>query len=208
MKVTSESKFFLGIIGVTIFLIGFAAYSLSKPAPPEPELPKGELVGESSYTRGNASASAYLVEFSDFQCPACKTAKPVVDELTVKYKNNLLFVYRHFPLAQHPFGTKAALAAEAAGEQGKFWEMYDLLFTNQENFSDEIFVDLARQLKLDEKAFSEALNDPKLKEKVAQDQNYGITIGINSTPTFFLNGRKLKLTSFLDIATQVERILK
>lgn len=208
MKLTGESKLFLGIISVSVILIGIAALLFSRPNPPQPTLPKNELLGGEAHSKGNASASAYLVEFSDFQCPACKAAKPFIDEIVEKYKDKLYFVYRHFPLEQHPFGMKAAIAAEAAGIQGKFWEMYDLLFANQENFSDSLFIDLAKQLKLDKKEFSESHTDSKLKANVTLDRDYGVTIGINSTPTFYLNGKRLVLTSYNDIKAEVERALK
>ncbi len=208
MKLTGESKLFLGVIGISIVLIGMATILFSREAPPQPTLPKNELLGEQAHSKGNASASAYLVEFSDFQCPACKAAKPFVDEVVNIYKDKLLFVYRHFPLDQHPFGMKAAIAAEASGKQGKFWEMYDLLFANQENLSEALFIDLAKQLNLNEKEFTESLSDQKLKDAVTLSRDYGLKIGINSTPTFYLNGKKLVLTSYNDIKVEVERALK
>ncbi|MBI4065223.1 thioredoxin domain-containing protein [Candidatus Gottesmanbacteria bacterium] len=208
MRLTGESKLFLGVTGASILLIAIAAIFFSRPAPVQPTLPKSELLGQQPHGKGNASASTYLVEFSDFQCPACKAAKPFVDEVVEKNRERLFFVYRHFPLAQHPFGLKAAIVAEAAGVQGKFWEMYDLLFTNQENLSEALFVDLAKQLNLNEKDFTDSLSDPKTKANVSLDRDYGLKIGVNSTPTFYLNGKKLILTSYSDIRVEVERALK
>lgn len=198
MKITSETKLFLGIILATVILIGAAVALYSKPQAPPPQLSRDELIGERSYSRGNSSASAYLVEFSDFQCPACKAFQPVVDELVEKNKDKLLFVYRHFPLDQHTFAIPAAVAAEAAGAQGKFWEMYALLFANQEKFSDSIWKVLAGELSLDERQFNQSLDSKNLKEKILKDRDYGIAIGVNSTPTFFLNGRKLTNFSTFD----------
>ncbi|MEK7141123.1 MAG: thioredoxin domain-containing protein, partial [Patescibacteria group bacterium] len=122
MKLTGESKVLLGILATSIAFIGAAVFFFNKPAPTPKPYPKEALIAGDSHATGNASASAYLVEFSDFQCPACKAFTPTVDALVKKYSDKLLFVYRHFPLDQHAFAIPAALAAEAAGKQGKFWE--------------------------------------------------------------------------------------
>ncbi|OGG13086.1 hypothetical protein A2875_00500 [Candidatus Gottesmanbacteria bacterium RIFCSPHIGHO2_01_FULL_46_14] len=160
-----------------------------------------------TYTKGNASASAYLVEFSDFQCPACQAFKPVVDEIVEQHKDNLLFVYRHFPLEQHEFAMDAAKTAEAAGAQGKFWEMYDLLFENQERFSSTTWPQLAQQLKLDNNQFETVKSTPTTSDRINRDRSYGLQIGVNSTPTFYLNGVKLTLTSYEDLRRAVENAL-
>lgn len=204
MKLTGESKFLIGIAIATIAFIGGAMFFFSRPAPAAQIVPREELVSGGAYTKGNASASAYLVEFSDFQCPACKAFKPVVDEIIQQNKDNLLFVYRHFPLEQHEFAIDAAKTAEAAGAQGKFWEMYDLLFSNQESFSKTTWSELATQLGLDMTKFESDRTNSKIEEKIMADRSYGLGLGVNSTPTFFLNGVKLKLNSFDDLQNAVQ----
>lgn len=205
MRLTSESKFLLGILIATVAVIGAAAFVFSRPAPP---LPRTELLPGGTPVKGHAAAPVYLIEFSDFQCPACRSVKPVVDELVKQYAGDrFVFGYRHFPLDQHPFAEKAAIAAEAAGQQGKFWEMYDLLFANQEKLSDETIINLAKQLNLRMEAFMQDLESGPVKQKVEQDQAYGLKIGINATPTFFLNGQRLTLTSFADLQKEVELVL-
>lgn len=208
MKLTGETKLFLGIIVATLSIIVGGVFLFSKPATPEPQIPREKLVTPDAHTKGNASASAYLVEFSDFQCPACRDAKPFVDATVEKNKDQFLFVYRHFPLDQHPFGERAAIAAEAAGAVGKFWEAYDFLFQNQEKFSDDFLNSFAKQLKLDEKKYQTALADETQKNKVITDRTEGLSLGVNSTPTFFLNGRKLSLTSFADLEKLVGEAIK
>lgn len=208
MKLTNESKVLLGILGATVVIIVVASVFFSQSPKSEPVLSREQLITSDTQSIGNASASAYLVEFSDYQCPACKSAKPFVDAVVEEYKEKLLFAYRHFPLDQHQYAVKAAVAAEAAGLQGKYWEMHDLLFTNQDKLSEDLYMRLAKELYLDEKQFTEALADPKLKENVIRDRDYGISIGINSTPTFFLNGKKVILASFSDLKTEVERVLQ
>lgn len=206
MKITSETKLLLGIILATVILIGAAVALYSKPQAPPPQLSRDELIGERSYSRGNSSASAYLVEFSDFQCPACKRFQPIIDELVGKNKNNLLFVYRHFPLDQHKFAYDAALTAEAAGKQGKFWEMYTLLFENQEKFSHDVWVDLAKQINLDIIQFEDLRSSSEVKDKIRKDRDYGVSIGVASTPTFFLNGKRLEnFQTFEEFKQRIEQ---
>ena len=207
MKLTGESKFLLGIVVAAVALIAGALFVFSKPQPPPQALSRQDLIPEATFTRGNASASAYLVEFSDFQCPACKAFQPVVDQVVEKYADRLLFAYRHFPLDQHEFAVGAALASEAAGKQGKFWEMYTLLFANQEKFSPTLWTQLATQLDLDTRTFEAALSDPTISDKIAADRAYGITIGVSSTPTFYLNGVELTLTSYADLEREVQKAL-
>ena len=208
MKFTSESKFFLGIIGATVIIIIGALILFSKPTPEKPALTRQDLIASDTQTIGNASASAFLVEFSDFQCPACKAFQPAVDIILDKYKDKILFAYRHFPLDKHEYALNAALTAEAAGEQGKFWEMAKLLFENQEKFEDNLWKNLAMQLGLDEKKFGESFSSKTLKDKIDRDRAYGEQIGVDATPTFYLNGKKLELTSQADLVKAIEEVVK
>lgn len=205
MKFTGETKIFLGIIAATAAIIGIAVFFVSKPASPPTPLPRETLIAADAHTIGNASASAYLVEFSDFQCPACRAFAPTVDEIAGKYTDKLLFVYRHYPLTQHAFSKPAALAAEAAGEQGKFWEMGKLLFNNQNRFSDDLWGGLADELKLDRAKFDAALKSETLKAKVDRDETAAIQLGLPGTPSFFLNGVRLEVASPGDLKTAVEK---
>ncbi|OGG04340.1 hypothetical protein A2Z33_03460 [Candidatus Gottesmanbacteria bacterium RBG_16_52_11] len=157
---------------------------------------------------GSASASAYLVEFSDYQCPACKAWEPTVTEIISAYGDRMQFAYRHFPLDQHQVADTAARAAEAAGLQGKFWEMHSLLFGNQERMSDTIFAELAAQLSLDNDRFQNDMNSAAVREKIGRDRGDGIKFGVDSTPSFYLNGRKLELKEFDDLKKAVSQAVK
>jgi protein-disulfide isomerase len=202
MKLTGESKIFLGIIAITVVIIGLASIVLTKPAP---TFTNSDLVPTGVHTKGNSNAKTVLVEFSDFQCPACLAVKPVVDAILAKHKDNIVFAYRHFPLDQHPFSRTSAAAAEAAGMQGKFWEMYDVLFENQANFSDEFFsTKLFQLVQLDKSKFDSDLKSKTVTGKVSSDLIAGTGFGVNSTPSFFLNGKKLELTSFDDLSKAVD----
>lgn len=207
MNFTTETKVFLGIIVVSILIIIGSVFAFTKAPEPIPTIPREQLITSEAQLKGNASASAYLVEFSDFQCPSCKAAHPFVNEAMNKYKDNLLFAYRHFPLTQHPFAEKAAIAAEAAGRQGKFWEAHDYLFTNQDKFSDEFLLSLGKALTLDETKFTADFSDIALKNKVQQDLEAALALGVNSTPTFYLNGQKLNVNSYADLDVIIGSVL-
>lgn len=136
-----------------------------------------------------------LIEYSDFQCPACGAYYPMVKQLGQEFKN-ISIVYRHFPLPQHANARPAAQAAEAAGQQGKFWEMHNLLFDNQPTWArstsvEEIFTAYAQTLGLDIEKFQTDFNSSKTKTKIETDYQSG-TNAINGTPTFFLNDKKIQ----------------
>src|SRR5687768_7544535 len=135
MKLTGESKLFVGILVATLALIGIATWALSRPTPLI-ALPRETLAPPTPHRKGPPGATVYLVEFSDFQCPACSAFAPTVRMLTDKYQDRLLCVYRHFPLPTHSCGKPAAYAAEAAALQGKFWEAETYLFARQASFSN------------------------------------------------------------------------
>ncbi len=153
-------------------------------------------VSASDWTRGNLYAKNILVEYSDLQCPACGAYEPLIRQLMKDFDNQILLVYRHFPLSQHIHAELASQAAEAAGKQGQFWEMHDLLFDRQgswENAKDAeaTFKGYAKELGLDEAKFAADLNSDEIKKLVDEDANGGLHAGVNSTPTFYLNGKKI-----------------
>ncbi|NBP57975.1 disulfide bond formation protein DsbA [bacterium] len=164
-----------------------------------------EVTDEDTYL-GNKDAKVTLVEYSDFQCPACKAYEDIVKQLIESYSaEDLKIVYRHFPLRSiHPNADLAAQAAEAAGEEGKFWEMKDLLFKNQAEWAQEkdprgLFGAYAKSLGLDVAEFDEdLLPEDDSKERVEKDYKSGVALGVISTPTFILNGVVLKNPQNLD----------
>ncbi len=158
----------------------------------------GEIasVSAADWQRGNQYAKNVLIEYSDFQCPACAAYEPLVRQLMKDFDNQILLIYRHFPLSQHVHAELAAQASEAAGKQGKFWDMHDLLFDRQgswENTGDAeaTFKGYAKELGLDEARFAADLNSDEIKKLVAEDADGGLHAGINSTPSFYLNGKKI-----------------
>ncbi|EKD56766.1 MAG: DsbA-like protein thioredoxin protein [uncultured bacterium] len=140
------------------------------------------------YSKGPDNAKVTIVEFSDFQCPACRQMSKVMNDIVNNYPNDVHLVYRNYPLSYHQYATKAALAAEAAGLQGKYWEMHDLLFDNQNKLSDGIFVDFASQLGLNIDKFNKDVASSELSDKIKADLDQGQnTLQIGGTPTFYIN---------------------
>lgn len=149
------------------------------------------------WTKGPADAAVNLVEYSDFQCPACKSYSEVLAEIYSQYSDNLSITYRHYPLITlHANARLAAQAAEAAGAQGKFWEMHDRLFADQSLWggkgdAHEDFAQYAQDLELDVDKFKSEIDSRSIKAKVNANIQSGNRDRINSTPTFFLNGKKI-----------------
>lgn len=192
-----ETKLFLGIIIVTIVLIGVGIAILNRPAV-APKVDASLLIRADSNKIATSSATVTLVEFSDFQCPACGAYYPIVTQVLKDFKKDITFVYRNFPLTDlHPNAQLAAQAAEAAGMQGKYWEMHDLLFTKQKDWSGstsprDIFAGYVETLSMNSDQFKKDIDSDAVKKRVTQDVNDGNTLGITGTPTFYLDGVKLE----------------
>jgi protein-disulfide isomerase len=148
-------------------------------------------VSNSDHAQGNMSASLVIVEFGDYQCPYCGAAYPVIKNLMNEFGSQVKFVFRNFPLSEiHPYARPAALAAEAAALQGKFWAMHDAIYENQTYLNENLLLTLAGQLQLDVDVFKKDLQSEKLADKVDADFESGMRSGVNGTPTFYVNGKK------------------
>jgi protein-disulfide isomerase len=173
-------------------------------------------VTEQDHVKGDLHAPVILVEYGDFQCPHCGAAYPIVKKIEKDYKDKMAFVFRHFPLAEiHPFAQAAAVASEAAANQGKFWQMHALIFENQQSLGLEMLLQLAESLKLDMKRFEHDFKDPKMFKKVEDQFESGIVSGVNGTPSFYINGVKYNdsydydsLTSAIDRAISENPVSK
>jgi len=155
-------------------------------------------VGADDHIRGPAKAPVTLIEYSDFQCPACEAYYPLVEKLFTQSSTTLRMVYRHFPLPQHANALLASRASEAASLQGKFWDMYHLLFDNQSSWADlsdtearKIFSQYATKIGLDMAAYNSSLDSDAVKARIQENVDEGIKIGIDATPTFFVNGKAI-----------------
>jgi protein-disulfide isomerase len=148
-------------------------------------------IEEHDHVRGAPEARVSLVEYGDFQCPYCARAHAALTELMQQYGERVSLVYRHLPLVDlHPFALPAAEAAEAAGVQGKFWEMHDALFENQDMLDEDALPALASSLGLDAQRFARELDDGKHRARVEADAEQGRALGARGTPTFFINGER------------------
>jgi protein-disulfide isomerase len=149
-------------------------------------------VTSTDHAEGPANASLILVEYGDYQCPFCGEAHNVVKQLQSDFRSSLLFVYRHFPLAEvHPLALPAAAAAEAAGLQTRFWAMHNRLFENQQSLDAASLLKHARALRLDIDRFVSDAQSPNVQRRIAADIEGGARSGVNGTPTFFANGSRV-----------------
>jgi protein-disulfide isomerase len=146
-------------------------------------------VGPRDHIQGPATAPVTLLEYGDFECPYCAAAYLIVKKVQDVMGDQLRFVFRHFPLTQiHPHAEPAAEASEAAGAQGKFWEMHDLLYENQHTLDPWHLVGFADELGLDMDRFVRELEDGTHQPRVREDFMSGVRSGVNGTPAFFING--------------------
>ena len=167
-----------------------AAPKKARPRRPDPAATYRVSVADEP-AMGPATAKVTLVQWSDFQCPFCGRAVPLLEQLRDKYGDDLRVVFKHNPLGNHPRAMPAALAAEAARLQGKFWEMHDKLFANAKQLTDDNFVVWAEELGLDVERFRRDLADPTLTRRIKEQQRQSMSLGAGGTPAFFVNGRFL-----------------
>ena len=153
-------------------------------------------------SRGAASAPITIVEFSDFQCPFCTRAEDTIDQVLAQYGDRVRLVFRDFPLSIHPLAEGAAIAADCAREQGKYWEMNRALYANQSKLSAPDLAATAATLGLDVERFNACMASPESRAEVAKDTADGQALGISGTPTFFINGVMIVGARELDVFTR------
>lgn len=211
MDFISRNKVFIGIIFVTlvllfggVFLMSRGSSSTTAPkqasadilAPKDSEKTSGIVNGV--YQPATSSATISLVEFGDYECPACGAYHPFVKQLLTDLSGKVTFVFRNFPLSQHANALISAYAAEAAGAQGKFWQMHDKIYETQNSWSTstdakDIFVGYAQNLGLNMDQFKKDIDSQATKDKVQKGEDDGNLVGLTETPTFYLNGVKMVL---------------
>jgi len=163
-------------------------FKISKPEEPRLTVTNGNGPGV-----GSPGAKVTIVEFSDFQCPFCARGRQRVDEITSKYKDKVRIYFRNFPLESiHPMAFHAAEAAGCALEQNKFWEYHNVLFDHQDKLDEKNLLQYAKDLNLDEKSFTQCLKSGKKSADIRKDMEEAGKVGVNSTPTFFVNGRAVR----------------
>jgi protein-disulfide isomerase len=169
-----------------------AAVSLAGPV--DGLISNAALSGGGGTSRGPENAPITLVEFGDYQCPSCKAYHPIVQEVLARYPNQVRLEFHHYPLVQiHPNAMAAHMAAEAAGQQGRYWEMHDLLFETQSQWSQAVnpepeFLTLANRLGLNANLFMQAVRSPATQQRILEDVIRARDLNVEAVPTFYLNG--------------------
>lgn len=222
----SRNALFIGVVVGTLLLLVGGVYFFSKGGGPskgkqigdEILIPKGTYITggikEGKYQPAKQNAKAVLVEFGDYQCPACGAYNTLTVKLLEEFNGKMNLAFRNFPLSQHANGLVSSYAAEAAGIQGKFWEMHEKLYKNQEQWANStdaksIFTGYAKEMKLDLAKFAADMDSASVKEKVSKDSADGNLVGITGTPTYFLNGYKIENPgSYEDFKKLIEEALK
>ena len=215
-----RSHFYTMLVVLSFFagiLVGYMAWgrngSASVAAQPAaqqqqaaaPTYRRYEIPTEGSYSIGPEDAPITIVEFSDYQCPFCvRWHDQVYNQLLAAYPGKIRFVYRHLPLTQiHPQALPAAEAAMCAGEQNAYWQYHDRLFANQEMLGDDLYVQIAEELGLSMDSFNTCRESHKYQAEIQADMDFAIGLGVQSTPTFFINGLAVVGAQPLDVFRQV-----
>ena len=186
------SLFFSGKLPSTGLAVNSKVAQAPSPSA-EPSAPSGPVdikLSDTDHAIGPKNAKVTVVEYSDFQCPYCgRFFTGAIQPMLKDYKDKVRFIYRNFPLDQiHPQARPAAIAAECAAEQGKFWEYHDQLFAKQQTLSDSVYTEIAKGLKLDEKKFANCQKSDRPGKKIDADTQGGLGYGVQGTPTTFING--------------------
>jgi len=194
-KTKAWAAWVLVVVVIVLGLWWLVARSNSSPDAPIP--PSADITAQ-DHTKGPEGAEVNIIEYSDFQCPACGAYFSIVQQLVEEFGNSIQFAYRHFPLRSiHANAEPAARAAEAAGMQGRFWEMHDALFENQNAWSNErnpfdLFAQYANDIGLDAAQFEVDYNSNTAKNTIRAHETAGTRLGVDGTPTFTLNGERIE----------------
>ena len=200
MKKKTLKYIIIGIIAVLIALFFIIKYAIT-PSYPDIVNPKPII--------GNKDAQVKIIEYSDFQCPACGAAEPVARQIAEEFGDKISFEYRHFPLTSiHQYSFKAAEASECANDQGRFWEYHDILFRNQNSLKVSDLKRYADTLGLDTKSFNACLDSGAKKDIINLETREALAAGSTGTPTFFINGKKLANWKYELFKAAVEEELK
>lgn len=208
--------FGLGIVAVVVIFAATFLFNRSKPAEDSlTAVDQDRLIREDSPSRGPTDASVTLVEFLDPECESCRAAYPIVEKILEDYEGRIRYVVRYFP--NHNNSVLAVVATEAAGEQGKYWEMQKILFNNQPQWGEQntsqadVFIRYAGELGLNIETFTTSLQNPLYLDKANRDKKDAQDLAIRGTPTFFVNGQLVygmdekSLRSYIDKALASDR---
>lgn len=212
---TKELKLIILVVGIVIVALVAGFFLMQDQQKNAPKVATNNLEAlnrETPNVKGNKDSQIVITEFADLQCPACAQANPAVEQLVEEYKDKVKFVFRHFPLNIHPNAKDAAYAAEAAGAQGKFFEMAHTLYEKQSEWSTlpdpySQFTVYVRDLGLNEEDFASTYRSDEGKGRVAQDTADGNVLGVSATPTFFFNDEQITVGGVGELRRKIEEAL-
>jgi len=202
-------QIFIGVMGLLVMAISIYVVLAFNQAPSKIVTIEEGITAE-DWVKGNREAKVSLIEYGDFQCPACANSHDFLEELLPEFSDQLAFSFRHFPLKSiHPHAEMSARISEAAGKQGKFWEMVDLLYKNQDEWvnsadPEATLFGYAETLALDMTQFKTDFRSPEIRQAVEADSLSATKAGISSTPTFFLNGTKIDPSNLKDLRNLIQ----
>jgi protein-disulfide isomerase len=215
---SKEAKILTGIAVVTLIIVVGAAFLFGGKSTPDKQVLSTDqmkyLLRSNTHQTGPKNAKVTLVEFGDFQCPACGAAYPIVEQILNEYQGKINFAFREFPLPVHQNSQIAAEAAEAAGAQGKFFDMYNTLYSNQKDWGEtnnpmDYFTKYAEGMHLDMDKFKNDVNSKKYQNVINTDLNDGAALNVDATPTFFINGQpQVGGLAYTDFKAKIDQALK
>ncbi|CPS55577.1 thioredoxin domain-containing protein [Mycobacteroides abscessus] len=220
-SILTNTRVLLTIFVIAVATVGTVVFLSVRDANPESGValdqgaPAGQTVRENSHRLNSVPDSeVYFVEFLDFECEGCRALYPVVEQLRTEYGDRVNFVLRYFPLRSHFNAERAARAVEAAARQGQLEAMYRKMYETQAEWgeqqtpADNVFRGFAQQLGLDMEAFDATYNDPATLERIQLDIADGTALGVQGTPTFFINDERIQPRSYDDLTTALDQALK
>lgn len=213
---TKEVKMVLGVVAVVVLFAGIGFFLLKQQnnALPQVSADKSEALTRSTpNVRGKTDSTIKVIEFADTQCPACAAANPLMDELYKQYGDRVSFTFRHFPLPMHKNAYAGADATEAAGEQGKFWDMVTKIYEAQPIWAETsdpspTFQKLAEELGLNMEQFNKSYIGKANRKRIDQDKADGTYLAVPGTPTFYVNGEQILQGGPAQVKNKIEELLK
>jgi protein-disulfide isomerase len=203
---TKRIIFWVCFLAILVLIVWGLIVAMNKPMSDGPKVGDAPAVTAIDHIMGATSSKVTLIEYSDFQCPACGSYYPFVERLMSEASTTVTLVYRHYPLPQHPNAPLAARASEAASNQGKFWDMYRMLFEGQTEWSEladiearKVFAGYASSMGLNMTTYVADLDSASTTLRVRSDADAAIAAGVNATPTFFLNGKAISTPQSYDL---------
>lgn len=204
---SDQAKTIVGVLAGSLVVVFAVAFLFSRQAAKPVDM--SQIIGDARWATGSAEPKVTIVEFSDFQCPACKASSPLIRQIIEDNREKVRLVYRHFPITSaHKNALEAAVATEIAGVKGKFWEMHDMLFERQDEWSDsgkprEVFAKYAEEIGISRDEFNAGWNSSDYEKKVREDMRDARVVGVSSTPSIFVDDSRVSVDDLGDVVASL-----